>query len=224
MQSRTGHTSPIQDQTWPDGSTYFIVQGTPAFAEIGPIYFDLWCAKNGVLDQFSHSLLFEIPSSDSLLARTDINTQDSQESAVGVVSAVSACHRETVLDSTGYCCRPPGPLLPLHATVPGAVAAAAGGGRRRSARQEQSACRSSRENCLHEQLQQFGQSARCSARTRSPKPARDSHADKQTIAFNGTRYGGLHKFHQISFGYGQTILLYAQSRKREQYGVFRRSS
>jgi hypothetical protein len=142
--------SPIQAQTWPDGSTYFIVQGTPAFAEIGPIYFGLWCAENGVLDQFSHSLLFEIPSSDSLLARTDINTQDRQESAVGVVSAVSAFHRETVLDSTGYCCRPPGPLLPLHATVPGAVAAAAGGGRRRSARQEQSACRSSRENCLHE--------------------------------------------------------------------------
>ena len=143
-----------------------------------------------------------------------------------------------VLDSTGYCCRPPGPLLPLHATVPGAVAAAAGGGRRRSARQEQSTCRSSRENCLHEASGQAccqsarairnagpcGQSARCSARTRSPKPARDPHADKQTIAFNGARYGGLHKFHQISFGYGQTILLYAQSRKREQYRVFRRSS
>ena len=139
-----------QAQTWPNGSTYSIVQGTPAFAEIGPIYFGLWCAKNGVMNQFFHSLLFEIPSSDSLLARTDINTQVRQESAVGVVSAVSACHCETVLDSTGYYCRPPGPLLPLHAAVPGAVAAAAGGGRRRSARQEQSACRSSRENCLHE--------------------------------------------------------------------------
>ena len=139
--------SPKQAQTWPDGSTYSIVQGAPAFAEIGPIYFGLWCAENGVLNQFSHSLLFEIPSSDSLLARTDINTQDRQESAVGVVSAVSTCHCETVLDSTGYYCRPPGPLLPLHATVLGAVAAAAGGGRRRSA---QSACRSSRENCLHE--------------------------------------------------------------------------
>ncbi len=144
-QHRSG--SPKQAQTWPDGSTYSIVQGTPAFAETGPICFGLWCAKNGVLNQFSHSLLFEIPSSDSLLARTDINTQDRQESAVGVVSAVSTCHCETVLDSTGYYCRPPGPLLPLHATVPGAVAAAAGGGRRRSA---QSACRSSRENCLHE--------------------------------------------------------------------------
>ena len=139
-----------QAQTWPNSSTYSIVQGTPAFAEIGPIYFGLWCAKNGVMNQFFHSLFLEIPSSDSLLARTDINTQVRQESAVGVVSAVSACHCETVLDSTGYCCRPPGPLLPLHATVPGAVAAAAGGGRRRSARQEQSACRSSRENCLHE--------------------------------------------------------------------------
>ncbi len=29
--------SPKQAQTWPDGSTYSIVQGTPAFAEIGPI-------------------------------------------------------------------------------------------------------------------------------------------------------------------------------------------
>ena len=36
--------SPKQAQTWPDGSTYSIVQGTPAFAEIGPIYFGLWCA------------------------------------------------------------------------------------------------------------------------------------------------------------------------------------
>ncbi len=104
--------SPKQTQTWPKGSTYSIVQGTPAFAEIGPIYFGLWCAKNGVLNQFSHSLLFEITSSVSLLARTDINTQDRQESAVGVVSAVSACYCEIVLDSTGFsaghqdlCCR-----------------------------------------------------------------------------------------------------------------------
>jgi hypothetical protein len=57
--------TPKQAQTWPDGSTYSIVQGTPAFAEIGPIYFGLWCAKNGVLNQFSHSLLIEIPSSDT---------------------------------------------------------------------------------------------------------------------------------------------------------------
>jgi hypothetical protein len=98
---------------WPDGSTYSIVQGTPAFAEIRPIYFGLWYAKNGVLNQFFPSLLIEIPSRDSLLARTDINTQDRQESAVGVVSAVSACHSETVLDSTGYRCRPPRPLLLL---------------------------------------------------------------------------------------------------------------
>ncbi len=48
--------------------------------------------------------------------------------------------------------------------------------------------------------------------------------DKQTIAFNGARYGGLHKFHQISIGFGQTISLYAQTRKREQYRVARSSS
>ena len=88
--------SPKQAQTWPDGFTYSIVQETPAFAEIGPIYSGLWCAENGVLNQFSHSLFIEIPSRDSLLARTDINTQGRQESAVGVVSAVSACHCETV--------------------------------------------------------------------------------------------------------------------------------
>ncbi len=58
--------SPKQAQTWPDGSTYSIVQGTPAFAEIRPIYFGLWCAKTGFLNQFSHSLLIEIPSRDSL--------------------------------------------------------------------------------------------------------------------------------------------------------------
>jgi hypothetical protein len=39
--------SPKQAQTRPDGSTYSIVQGTPASAEIGPIYFGLWCAQNG---------------------------------------------------------------------------------------------------------------------------------------------------------------------------------
>jgi hypothetical protein len=83
------------------------------------------------------------------LARTNINTQDSQESAIEVVSAVSACHCESVLDSTGYRCRPPGPLQQLQATVPRAVAAAAGSGRHRRARQEQSACRSSLENCSH---------------------------------------------------------------------------
>ena len=60
--------SPKQAQTWPDGSTYSIVQGTPAFAEIGAIYFGLWCAKNCVLNQFSHSSFFGIPSRDSLLA------------------------------------------------------------------------------------------------------------------------------------------------------------
>jgi hypothetical protein len=41
------------------------------------------------------------------MARTDINTQDSQESAVGVVSVVSACHCETVLGQH---------RLPLQAT------------------------------------------------------------------------------------------------------------
>ncbi len=119
--------------------------------------------QNGVLNQFSqsflnqvsHSLFIEIPSRDSLLARTEIITQHSQKAAVGTVSAVSACHRETMLESVGQ----PGlplqasswrPLRQLQATVPWAVAVAAGGGRRRSARQEQSACRSSRESCSHE--------------------------------------------------------------------------
>ncbi len=46
---------------------------------------------------------------------------------------------------------------------------------------------------------------------------RTRSARRQAIAFNGTRYGRLHEFHQISGGYGQTILLYAQARKREQY-------
>jgi hypothetical protein len=39
----------------------------------------------------------------------------------------------TVLDSTGYCCRPSEPLRPLQTTVPRGVAATAGGGRRQSA-------------------------------------------------------------------------------------------
>ncbi len=146
-QNRPG--SPKQAQTWRDGSTYSIVHGTPAFAEIRPIYFGLWCAKNGVLNQFSHSLLIEIPWRDSLLARTDINTQDRQESAVRVVSVVSACHCETVLGQH---------RLPLQATrTTTATARHSPRGRRcgsgrwapLDARQEQSACRSSRENCSH---------------------------------------------------------------------------
>jgi hypothetical protein len=195
----------------------------------------LWCAKNCVLNQFSHSLLIEIPSRNSLLARTKIKTQDRQEAAVGAVSAVSACHRETVLDSTDYRCRSPELLRPPQATVPRAVAAAAGGGRRRSARQEQSACRSSRESFLHD-----CQSARA---IRSPErediapdnplagarghAARDLlagertahfNADKQTIAFNGERYSGS----QISSNSGRLRpddLFFAQAQKREQYKV-----
>jgi hypothetical protein len=122
--------SPNQAQMWPYGSTNSIVPGTPAFAEIGSICFGLWCAKNGALNQFSHSLFIEIPSRDSLLARTEINTQDRQEAAVEAVSAVSACHCETVLDSTGYRCRPPGPLLPLQATVRDALRDALSAARR----------------------------------------------------------------------------------------------
>jgi hypothetical protein len=41
-----------QARTRPDGSTYSIVKEAPAFAEIGPICFGLWFAKNGVLNQF----------------------------------------------------------------------------------------------------------------------------------------------------------------------------
>ncbi len=59
-------------------------------------------------------LLIEIPSSDSLVARTDINTQDREESAVGVISAVSACHCETELEQH---------RLPLQATRTTAAAA-----------------------------------------------------------------------------------------------------
>ena len=42
--------SPKQAQTWPDGSTYSMVQGTSAFAGIRPICFGLWCAKNCLLN------------------------------------------------------------------------------------------------------------------------------------------------------------------------------
>ncbi len=105
----------------------------------------------------------------SVGVRTDTCTEDRQESAVGAVSAVSAYYCETVLDSTGYCCRPPEPLRPLQATVPRGVAAAAGGGRCRSARQEQSACNSSRDKCLHKAS---GQACCLSARAiRTPEHA-----------------------------------------------------
>ncbi len=162
--------SPKQAQMWPYGSTYSIVQEAPAFAEIGIIYFGLWCAKNGVLDQFHHSLFIEIPSEDILLARTEIKTQDRQELDRKLQSKPSRLSPwDTVLDSAGYRCRPPGPLLPLQTTVPWTVAAAAGGGRRWSARQEQSACNSSRENCTHEAS---GQACCQSARAiRSPDRA-----------------------------------------------------
>ncbi len=172
-----------------------------------------------------------MPSRDSLLARTDINTQVRQEAAVGAVSAVSACHCETVLDSTDYRCRPPGPLLPLQATFPLAVAAAAGGGRCRSGRQEQSACRSSRESCSHEASgQACCQSARAIrsleradnrlAGARGHAARRNPHEiSTQTSRRLRVRYGWLQEYHQISGGYGQFILIYAQTRKREQYKV-----
>jgi hypothetical protein len=54
--------SPKQAQTCPNGSTNSIVLETPAFAEIRSICFGFWCAKNGVLNQFSHSFI-EIPLS-----------------------------------------------------------------------------------------------------------------------------------------------------------------
>ncbi len=145
------------------------------------------------------------------MARTEIKNQDRQEAAVGAASAVSACHCETVLDSTGYRCRPPGPLRPLQATVPRAVAAAAGGGRRRIARQEGSACRSSRESCSHEAsgqacCQSAGESARRSVRTIRSLERADTpheicslgHANKQTIAFSGALYGGAGRASRIS--------------------------
>ncbi len=83
------------------------MQDTYAFAEIRvrTICFGLWCAKNGVLNQFSF-LFIEIPLRDSLLAsqaRTKIKSQDPQEAAVGAVSAVSAAGVE--INS---------PSLPIH--------------------------------------------------------------------------------------------------------------
>ncbi len=51
--------SPKLAQTRPDDSNYSIVQEVPAFAEIGPINFVLWCAENGVVNQFSIILRIE---------------------------------------------------------------------------------------------------------------------------------------------------------------------
>ncbi len=177
------------------------------------------------MNPFFHSLLFEIPSSDSLLARTDINTQDRQESAVGVVSAVSACHCESVLDSTGYlstaashqdhCCRctpqSQGPSLRQREV---GTAGARGRSNPLAGARGRTACMRRAGKPV---VKARGPSARrtvwtiCSlehadtplaeTRTRSARRQADN-------AFNGARYGGLHKFHQISFGYGQTILLY----------------
>ncbi len=80
-----------------------------------------------------------------------------------------------------------------------------------------------------------GQSARWSVRTicsleRADMPIAETRtrtARRQAddcIQWGTARYGGLHKFHQIAFRYGQTILLYAQAQKREQYKVARISS
>jgi hypothetical protein len=104
--------SPKQAQTRPDGSTYSIVQGTPAFAEIGPIYFGLWCAKNGVLNKFSHLLLFEIPSRGSLLAKTDIILRTVTNLPLGssrllVPGSVRLCctAQATAAGHQDHCCR-----------------------------------------------------------------------------------------------------------------------
>ena len=53
-----------------------------------------------------------------------------------------------------------------------------------------------------------GQSVHWNAQTRRlPKPAGDPHAEKQTIAVNMARYGGLHKNHQVLGEYSQMICL-----------------
>ncbi len=80
----------------------------------------------------------------------------------------------------------------------------------------QACCQSARAIRTSDRADNLLAGARGHTACRNPHGARDPHADKQTIAFNGARYGGLHKFRQFSFGYGQTILLYAQTRKREQ--------
>jgi hypothetical protein len=207
-----------------------MVLPTPLYARVcwyrTNIFWFMVC-QNGILNQFSHSLLIEIPSRDSLLARTDINSQDRQESAVGVVSAVSAvterlCWTAQATRTTAAAARhsPRGRRC--------------GSGRWAPPEREAGAIRLQK---LAGELLAWGERARLLSKRvgnphalqrvrtrRSPKLARDPHADKQTIAFNGARNGGLHKLHRISFGYGQTILLYAQAQKREQYKVARSSS
>ncbi len=146
-------------------------------------------------------IIIEIPSRDSLLARTDINTQDRQESTVGVVSAVSAC----------YCVGQH--RLPVQATRTTAAAARhsprgrrCGRGRWAPPEREAGAIRlqelagellawGERASLLpkragYPHAGACGQSARWSARIRrSPTLARDPHADKQTIAFHGANSG-----------------------------------
>jgi hypothetical protein len=166
--------------------------------------------QNGVLNQFYHSLFIEIPSRDSLLARTEINTQGRQEAAVGAVSAVSACHSETVLDNTGYRCRPPGRQGLCGCCKPQSHGPSlrqrevgAAGARGRS--DPRAGARASRESCSDEAS---GQACCQSARAiHSPERADNplagarghlleradtphescswGHAEKQTIAFTG---------------------------------------
>ncbi len=157
----------------------------------------------------------------------------------GVVSVVSACHCETVLGQAtaaghqDHCChctsQSQGPSLRQREvgaagargrSNPLAGARGRSGCMRRAGKpvakaRGQSARRSVRTICLLERVDM----PLSETRTRSARRQADD-----CIQWGAARYGGLHKFHQISFGYGQTILLSAQARKQEQYKVARSSS
>ncbi len=105
---------------------------------------------------------------DSLLARTEIKTQDRPEATVRTVSSPCWTAQATTAGHQGHCGR----------------------------------CKS-QSRCSHEAS---GQACCQNAQAvRSPERADTPHeicsrgnADKQTIAFNGARFGGLHEYHHIS--------------------------
>jgi hypothetical protein len=152
----------------------------------------------------------------------------SEPSRLSVPVTVRLCWtaQATAAGHQGHCCRckslSHGPSLRQREVTVGAARTRGRSNPRAGARRRAARLR----RAVKPVARARGQSARRSVRTIRSLERADTpheicslgHADKQTIAFNGTRYGRLHEYHQISGGYcdGQMILIFAQARKRRR--------
>ncbi len=174
-------------------------------------------AKNGVLNQFSHSLFIEILSRDSLLARTEIKLRTvrklpSEPSRLSVPVTVRLCWiaQATAAGHQGHYgrCKPQSQGPSLQQREVGAAGTRGGsdpraGARGRAARMRRAVKAVARAEAIRSQ-----------DRADNPLAGARGHAARDLLAGAriqaddciqwGARYDGLHEYHQISGGYGST--------------------